>query len=166
MPPLLAGERSGGCETERSYEGKANQRSLYVKHHFSPPRGPRPRRHPSEPSGAGHTPHPAGHRGGSRPRHRGPARHRAAAVQSSAGRGPADRRPLRHHLQRCRRLGPGHRPHERRLQPLLQCCRTPHHRAGLPHRAAHAGGAGAGGLCTLYGIPRRDERLLRWPHLP
>ena len=38
--------------------------------------------------------------------------------------------------------------------------------AGLPHRAAHAGGAGAGGLCTLYGIPRRDEHLLRWPHLP
>ena len=142
------------------------KRRPYVKPHSSPSHRPRPRRHAAGPPRRGHSPHPPSHRRRGGAGRGGAARHGPPAVQSAAGGGPAPRHPLRYHLQRSRGLGPRRGPHERSLQPLLERRRAPHHRTHGPHRPTHAGGAGAGGLCTLYGIPRRPERLLRRPHLP
>ena len=49
------------------------------------------------------------------------ALHRAASCQPAAVGGATARHPVRHHHQRCRCLGYGHRPAGGRLQPLLRC---------------------------------------------
>ena len=53
-------------------------------------------------------------------------------LASACAGGAAARHPLRHHLQRCRRVGLGRRPRGRSVQPLFQRERAPHQHPGLP----------------------------------
>ena len=117
-------------------------------------------RHSAEPRGTRHSPHPrriAGRRGQGRV-HR--ARHRPSAGQPAAGGGAAARHPLRHHLQRCRRVGLGRRPRGRSVQPLFQRERAPHQHPGLPAAQPDAGGDCPRSLCRLRELPRRPAHFL------